>query len=173
LPAVAGNAFARTVKPPNQYSRARLAASFRIGRRPDFQPRCVNTHHSSLSFTTIGETCTAATADTSDPSEKSGVFCKNARKFGKKCAQVTLRRKRIVRREPPGIWAVYRGPRIFLPLFAMDRTMPLHEILAAKSNSDCLLLTLTTTDVAIAQKAAPNGVTVRPAWEWLLEEAGG
>ena len=50
---------------------------------------------------------------------------------------------------------------------------PLDEILATKPNSNCLLLTLSTTDVAIAQQVAPAGVTVRPAWEWLLEEVGG
>lgn len=47
---------------------------------------------------------------------------------------------------------------------------PLNEILATKPKANCLLLTLATTDVAIAQKVSPSGVTVIPAWEWLLEE---
>lgn len=46
---------------------------------------------------------------------------------------------------------------------------PLKEMLATKAKADCLLLTLTTTDVAIAQKDAPAGVKVKPVWEWLLE----
>jgi predicted AAA+ superfamily ATPase len=50
---------------------------------------------------------------------------------------------------------------------------PFAELLAAKPKANCLLLTLTTTEVAIAQKIAPSGVTVKPAWEWLLEGAGG
>jgi hypothetical protein len=49
--------------------------------------------------------------------------------------------------------------------------LPLTEIIAAKPNATCLLLTLTTTDVAMAQNDAPVGVNVRPAWEWLLEGA--
>jgi predicted AAA+ superfamily ATPase len=47
---------------------------------------------------------------------------------------------------------------------------PLREMLAAKTTLDCLFLTMTTTDVAIAQKDAPSGVRIRPVWEWLLEK---
>lgn len=50
---------------------------------------------------------------------------------------------------------------------------PLNEMLAAKPGAKGWLLTLTTTDVAVAQKHAPAGVTVKPAWEWLLEDAAG
>ena len=45
----------------------------------------------------------------------------------------------------------------------------LTELLSLRSKADFLLLTLTTADVSIGQKEAPPGVTVRPAWEWLLE----
>ncbi len=33
----------------------------------------------------------------------------------------------------------------------------------------CLLLTTSSSDAAAAQQVAPSGVTVRPAWEWMLE----
>ena len=33
----------------------------------------------------------------------------------------------------------------------------------------CLLLTISLTDAAAAQQVAPPGVTVRPAWDWMLE----
>lgn len=46
---------------------------------------------------------------------------------------------------------------------------PLDEILRDQPKARCLLLTLTTTDAAIAQPHAPAGVAVKPAWEWLLE----
>ena len=46
---------------------------------------------------------------------------------------------------------------------------PLTELLSLRSKAAFLLLTLTTADVPIGQKEAPPGVTVRPAWEWLLE----
>jgi hypothetical protein len=46
---------------------------------------------------------------------------------------------------------------------------PLPELLSSKRRASILLLTLTTTDVAISQKDAPSGVAVKPAWEWLLE----
>ena len=45
----------------------------------------------------------------------------------------------------------------------------LTELLSLRSKAAFLLLTLTTADVPIGQKEAPPGVTVRPAWEWLLE----
>jgi hypothetical protein len=74
LPAGAGNIFTRTAKPPNQYSRDRAIERRQPGRTPDFQPRCVDTHHINLLFITVGETRTADAADTSDPSEENGVF---------------------------------------------------------------------------------------------------
>lgn len=46
---------------------------------------------------------------------------------------------------------------------------PLQEILATKPEAQCLLLTSTSIDASIAQKDLPAGVSVRPAWEWLLE----
>ena len=46
---------------------------------------------------------------------------------------------------------------------------PFNEILGDTPKANCLLLSLTTTDVAMAQKIAQNGITVKPAWEWLLE----
>ena len=46
---------------------------------------------------------------------------------------------------------------------------PLTELLSLRNKAAFLLLTLTTADVSICQKEAPPGVTVRPAWEWLLE----
>jgi hypothetical protein len=46
---------------------------------------------------------------------------------------------------------------------------PLTELLSLRSKAAFLLLTLTTADVPIGQKEAPPGVTVRSAWEWLLE----
>lgn len=45
----------------------------------------------------------------------------------------------------------------------------LTELLSLRNKAAFLLLTLTTADVSICQKEAPPGVTVRPAWEWLLE----
>ncbi len=45
----------------------------------------------------------------------------------------------------------------------------LTELLLFRNKAAFLLLTLTTADVSISQKEAPAGVTVRPAWEWLLE----
>jgi hypothetical protein len=48
---------------------------------------------------------------------------------------------------------------------------PLNEIIATKAKATCLLLAMTTTDVAMAQKDTPSGVTIKPAWEWLLEGA--
>jgi predicted AAA+ superfamily ATPase len=49
---------------------------------------------------------------------------------------------------------------------------PLQETLAKPSRTARLLLTLTTTDASIAIKEAPAGVTVKPAWEWLLSTPG-
>jgi uncharacterized protein len=46
---------------------------------------------------------------------------------------------------------------------------PLQELLAVKPKANYLLLSSTTTDAELAQKHAPAGVTVRPAWEWLLD----
>jgi len=46
---------------------------------------------------------------------------------------------------------------------------PFTELLSLRNKAAFLLLTLTTTDVPACQKEAPPGVTVRPAWEWLLE----
>ncbi len=46
---------------------------------------------------------------------------------------------------------------------------PLLELLSLRSKEAFLLLTLTTADVSICQKEAPPGLTIRPAWEWLLE----
>ena len=46
---------------------------------------------------------------------------------------------------------------------------PLVEMLALRTQASFLLLPLTTTDVSIYQKEVPSGVTVKPAWEWLLE----
>jgi predicted AAA+ superfamily ATPase len=46
---------------------------------------------------------------------------------------------------------------------------PLAELLPPRHNAALLLLTLTSADVSLCQPEAPAGVTVRPAWEWLLE----
>ncbi len=47
--------------------------------------------------------------------------------------------------------------------------LALREVMAVHPKAACLLLTLTTTDVALAQQEAPVGVVVKPAWEWLLK----
>lgn len=49
---------------------------------------------------------------------------------------------------------------------------PLVELLSLHNKATFLLLTLTTTDVAVWQKEVPAGVTVKPVWEWLLEREG-
>ena len=45
---------------------------------------------------------------------------------------------------------------------------PLAEILSTKVKANFLLLAQTTTDALVCQKEAPAGVTVKPAWEWML-----
>jgi predicted AAA+ superfamily ATPase len=45
----------------------------------------------------------------------------------------------------------------------------LRELISPNSKAAFFLLTLTTADVAVYQREAPPGVTVRPVWEWLLE----
>jgi predicted AAA+ superfamily ATPase len=49
---------------------------------------------------------------------------------------------------------------------------PLLEISASSAKTKLLLLTLTTTDVSVCQKEAGPDVTVKPVWEWLLQESG-
>ena len=46
---------------------------------------------------------------------------------------------------------------------------PLPELVSSRKGNRVLLLTLTTTDVSICQKDVPPGVTVKPAWAWMLE----
>jgi len=48
----------------------------------------------------------------------------------------------------------------------------LGDALPAHRRAKGLLLTLTSTDAMLAQAEAPKGVTVRPAWEWMLEREG-
>ncbi len=47
----------------------------------------------------------------------------------------------------------------------------LSEMSSLHNKARFLLLTMTTTDVPVCQKEAPAHVTVKPAWEWLLESA--
>jgi predicted AAA+ superfamily ATPase len=46
----------------------------------------------------------------------------------------------------------------------------LADALPVYRRGQALLLTLTTSDALAAKSEAPAGVTVRPAWEWILEE---
>lgn len=46
---------------------------------------------------------------------------------------------------------------------------PFMELVSPRNKAEFLVLTLTTTDVSLCQKEAPASVTVKPAWEWLLE----
>jgi hypothetical protein len=41
--------------------------------------------------------------------------------------------------------------------------------MAEHKNLPGLLLTASSTGISHAQAEAPKGVTVRPAWEWMLE----
>lgn len=45
----------------------------------------------------------------------------------------------------------------------------LRDALPVHPRTSTLLLTLSSSDVPMAQAEAPHGVTVRPVWEWLLE----
>jgi len=43
------------------------------------------------------------------------------------------------------------------------------ELHSSRNKASLLLLTLTATDASVCQKDVPAGVSVRPAWEWMLE----
>jgi hypothetical protein len=58
---------------------------------------------------------------------------------------------------------------------AATRERELRALVAARAQNrrlPALLLTLSASDAASAQTAAPKGVTVRAAWEWLLLNKG-
>lgn len=46
---------------------------------------------------------------------------------------------------------------------------PLAEIAQSRTRAKLLLLTLSSSDVPLGEQEVPPGVTVKPAWEWLLE----
>jgi len=47
----------------------------------------------------------------------------------------------------------------------------LSEAMAGHKNSPGLILTATSTGLSHARTEAPQGITIRPAWEWMLESA--
>jgi len=48
----------------------------------------------------------------------------------------------------------------------------LDEAMTEHPRATALVLTATSTGISHAQSDAPKGVTIRPAWEWMLAESG-